>query len=236
MPPLPPVMLLDLDDTILRFSAVTEESWRYAYAAFASQLSEIDTEAFLTNINKHARWYWSDAERGRQGRLDLATARRLIVRAALADFREGGDQLADATADTYGVRRDELVRPFPGAVETLAQLRYRGIRLALVTNGAGRDQRRKIERFQLASFFDEIFIEGELGYGKPDLRVFRLALARLGITPEDAWMIGNDLEMDIAPATSLGITSIWVDHASEGLPSASPVQPERTVKAIAEIL
>lgn len=236
MPPFPPVILIDLDDTILRFSAVTEESWQYAYTALAPQLQGVEPAAFISRINEHARWYWSDAERGRQGRLDLVTARRRIVRAALADFREGDDQLADAIADTYGVRRDKLVQPFPGAVETLAQLRRRGIRLALVTNGAGREQRRKIERFQLASFFDEIFIEGELGYGKPDLRVFRLALACLGITAEDAWMIGNDLEMDIAPATSLGISSIWVDHASEGLPSASPVQPARTVSAIAEIL
>jgi putative hydrolase of the HAD superfamily len=236
MPPFPPVILIDLDDTILRFSAVTEESWQYACATCASQLDGITLDTLITSIKKHAQWYWSDAERGRQGRLDLVTARRLIVRAALADFRDRIDQVADAIADTYGAQRDELVRPFPGAIETLGELRRWGIRLALVTNGAGRDQRRKIARFQLEPFFDEIFVEGELGYGKPDLRVFRLALARLGVTPGDAWMIGNDLEMDIAPATTLGIVSIWVDHAEEGLPSESLVQPTRRVAALAEIL
>ena len=233
---LPPVILLDLDDTILRFSAVADECWSYACATFAPRLQSVDPAALIASIKQHAQWYWSDAERGRRGRLDLVTARRLIVRDAVADFQTGADHIADALAGAYSVRRDELIQPFPGAIETLGELRRRGVRLALVTNGAEVDQRRKIERFHLEPFFEAVFIEGELGYGKPDLRVFRLALERLGATPADAWMIGNDLELDIAPAAALGIASIWVDHTGSGLPPASPTRPTRTVTTLAEVL
>lgn len=233
---LPPVILLDLDDTILRFSAVADDCWSHACTTFASRLQDVDPAALMASIKRCAQWYWSDIERSRRGRLDLVAARRLIVRDAVADFQEGADQIADALADTYGVMRDELVQPFPGAIETLGELRRRGVRMALVTNGAAADQRCKIERFHLQPFFDAIFIEGELGYGKPELRVFRLALERLGATPADAWMIGNDLEMDIAPAATLEIAAIWVDHTGSGLPPASPVRPTRTVTVLAEIL
>ena len=236
MHPLPPVILLDLDDTILRFSAVADECWSHACATFVPRLQGVDPAVLMASIKQHAQWYWSDAERSRRGRLDLVTARRLIVRGAVSDFQAGADQIADALADAYGVMRDELVQPFPGAIETLDELHRRGVHMALVTNGAAADQRRKVERFHLQPFFEAIFIEGELGYGKPDLRVFRLALERLGTTPADAWMIGNDLELDIAPAATLEIAAIWVDHTGGGLPPASPVWPTRTVTALAEIL
>jgi putative hydrolase of the HAD superfamily len=112
------------------------------------------------------QWYWSDIERSRRGRLDLVAARRLTVRDAVADFQAGGDHIADALADAYGVMRDQLVQPFPGALETLSELRRRGVHMALVTNGAEVDQRRKVERFHLQPFFEAIFIEGELGWGR----------------------------------------------------------------------
>ena len=82
----------------------------------------------MASIKQHAQWYWSDAERSHRGRLDLVMARRLIVRAAVADFQAGGDHIADALADAYGVTWDELVQPFPGAIETLGELRRRGFR------------------------------------------------------------------------------------------------------------
>src|SRR5713101_8051298 len=124
---LPPVILLDLDDTILRFSAVADDCWSHACTTFAPRLQSVDPTILMANIKQHAQWYWSDAERGRRGRLDLVTARRLIVRDALAAFQAGADHIADALADAYRVMRDELVQPFPGAIETLSELRRRGV-------------------------------------------------------------------------------------------------------------
>jgi FMN phosphatase YigB (HAD superfamily) len=49
-------------------------------------------------------------------------------------------------------------------------------------------------------------------------------------------MIGNDLEMDIAPAATLKIAAIWVDHTGSGLLPTSPVRPTRTVTTLAEVL
>ena len=53
------------------------------------------------------------------------------------------------------------------------------MRLALVTNGAASLQRQKIARFELEPLFDLILVEGELGFGKPDERIYRLALNEL---------------------------------------------------------
>lgn len=54
-------------------------------------------------------------------------------------------------------------------------------------------------------------MEGELGFGKPDHRVYHLALDRLQLAPSEVWMVGDNLEWDVASPQELGIYSVWVD-------------------------
>jgi putative hydrolase of the HAD superfamily len=87
----------------------------------------------------------------------------------------------------------------------------------------------------LEPIFDAIFVEGELGFGKPDPRVDELALSRLGVSPAEAWMVGDHLEFDVAAPQQLGIYGVWVDARSKGVPRDSRVRPDRTVRSIAEL-
>ena len=104
----------------------------------------------------------------------------------------------------------------------------------LVTNGHPTFQRRKLERFDLARHFDAILIEGEWGVGKPDPSIFREALSRMNARPESAWMVGDNLEADIAGAQAVGMTAVWIDHAGEGAPTTA--QPNRIVRKLADLL
>ncbi|HUI27661.1 MAG TPA: HAD family hydrolase [Candidatus Kryptonia bacterium] len=231
---LPGVVLLDLDDTIVRFSAAGDECWDVLCSQFAPRLG-VRTPDLRAAVDRSAQAYWSDAERHRVGRLDLRATRRVIVRTALGDLGVADDEIAQELADRFTVEREERVRPFPGAVETLRHLRDHGQRLGLLTNGSSEFQRRKIERFDLGRFFDVILIEGDLGFGKPDHRVFQRALDELGAAPADAWMIGDNLEWDIEPAQQLGILDVWVDHAGSGLPLTSSIAPTHTITGLAAL-
>jgi FMN phosphatase YigB (HAD superfamily) len=51
---------------------------------------------------------------------------------------------------------------------------------------------------RLESCFDTIIISEEVGFSKPDKRIFELALHKLNVQPEDALFVGDDLEKDIA--------------------------------------
>ena len=108
--------------------------------------------------------------------------------------------------------------------------------MALVTNGSSEHQQRSIERFGLAPLFDYVLIEGEFGYGKPDERVFRSALDHLEVAPSEAWMVGDDLERDVAGSHRLGIFGVWVDWKNEGLPEKSTVQPDRIIHTLSDLL
>ena len=76
-------------------------------------------------------------------------------------------------------------------------LRSLGVALGLLTNGGSDGQRAKIERFALATHFDYIGIEGEVGFGKPHRGSYEAALRSLGAAANDTWMVGDNLEWDV---------------------------------------
>jgi putative hydrolase of the HAD superfamily len=235
MKSLPRALLLDLDDTILSFSAIGDRCWENLCISFALRLGHISPDELLTAINQSRNWFWSDPDRHRQGRLDLTSARRRIVRIAFEQLQLNDYVIGDELADSFTTMREELVQPFPGALETLQAFQRQGVHMGLITNGDASFQRSKIHRFNLERYFDVILIENEFGVGKPDKRVFLYALERLSVTSMQAWMIGNDLEYDIRPAQELGMAAVWIDCAKTGLPPDSSVVPSWTTSSLAEL-
>ncbi|HEU0028748.1 MAG TPA: HAD family hydrolase [Ktedonobacterales bacterium] len=233
---LPPALLLDLDDTILDDS-LGMAMWGRVVMRYASEVAPISASDLTAAIQRSRDWYWSDSERYRAGVLALDVARQTIVTTALIELgMEGRDDLAQRIATDYSAMRDAAMRPLPGALDTLARLRKRGVRMGLITNGAGEAQRRKVERFGLAQWFEVIVIEGEFGCGKPDERVYHHALAALQAIPESAWMVGDNLENDVLAPQRLGVTGIWVNPTGRALPPDAPERPSRVIRALAELV
>ena len=228
-------LLVDLDDTLLDYSGGVEESWRQAAEAVGAPAG-VDPARFVLAIRKTRRWFWGDPDRHRRERADMLGAWRKITAHALADLGASADGLADAIADDFAALRWQRMRLFPGVMEALDDLRGQGVALALVTNGDTSHQRRKIEAHDLARSFDVILIEGEFGVGKPHESVYRHALDALAVGPEQAWMVGDNLEWDVAAPQRLGLGAIWVDGEGRGLPPEHPVKPDRVIRAFPELL
>lgn len=231
--PPPAVVLFDLDDTIIDFGGSAGASWRTVCEERSGEVR--DAAALYDAIEATRAWFWSDPERHRVGRADLVAATTRIVGDALEST---GDDvtLAPALAARYRVLRHEATCLFAGAVHTLEWLAARGVRLALVTNGTSGEQRGKIERFALDHHFEHVAIEGEAGVGKPDPRAYELTLARLACDAGDCWMVGDNLEWDVAAPQRLGLRAVWVDAAGAGLPDGATTRPDHVVRAIRELV
>jgi putative hydrolase of the HAD superfamily len=228
-------VLFDLDDTLVAFDSVTEQSWRKACAEYCSARAGVDAEALRTAIAAESAWYWSDTERHRIGRKDMLAARKTVVEKA---FRKMGLPIREAygLAEDYSRIRLKNMYVLPGAEAALSWLASRGFSLALLTNGDAREQRHKIQRFGLAKYFGAILIEGELGFGKPDPRVYRLALCGLGAAAERTVMVGDNLEWDVSAPKRLGIKSAWIDRGGLGAPLGLEEAPDWIIKDISEFL
>ncbi|HET7342403.1 MAG TPA: HAD-IA family hydrolase [Methylomirabilota bacterium] len=227
-------LLLDLDDTLLDYSGGVEECWS---AACASAAASVDPLRLVARLAEARRWFWSDPARHRRERTNMPRAWALIAARALEDCGCPDTALAAAIAEDFAARRRRVMDLFPEARACLQALRARGLPLGLVTNGDAREQRWKIERCALAPFFDAIVIEGELGAGKPDAIVYATALRALGVRAgADVWMVGDHLEFDVGGAQRAGLHGVWLDRAGAGLPSRSPVRPDRIVRALDEVV
>lgn len=233
---LPKAVLFDLDDTILAYSGKSDESWQAVCSQFADRLEHVDLETVLKTIKVNSASYWSDPERHRTGRLNLDVTRQQIIAVALGELGVDDVSLARDMALAYALQREERIEPFPGALDTLDELRKRGVQLALLTNGSAEIQRRRIEKHRLVPLFDYILIEGEFGVGKPDQRVYLHTLDQLKVQPEEAWMVGDNLEWEVVIPQQLGIFAIWLDTLGKGLPENSSIHPDRVIRDLPELL
>lgn len=238
---LPRAMLIDMDDTIITLTDTSKRCWGDLCVTFAPRIpSRATHEEMLATLNQIRAEFWSDPARHRPYRMDLMGSRRAILTRFLNQFgmAEGEEAaaLAHEMAHHFTEAQHGTITAFPGAIEAVRELRARGLKLALITNGEGREQRRKIERFDLAPLFDCVIVEGEFGKGKPEPEVYHHALSTLGVAPHEAWMVGDNLEWEVAVPKQLGIYTVWVDFAAKGLPDNAPAQPDRIVHNLAELV
>ena len=232
----PKAILVDMDETILVFDSVSPEAWRSVCDEFADRLDGLAQDELMRTISDYERWYWSDPVRHRRGRLDFELAWTEIASGAFGRAGVKDPGLVREITASYEARRREAIEPLPGAFDGLSRLQEQGLRLGLVTNGAANWQRSKIDRYDLARYFDCIVIEGELGFGKPDPRVFMHALDRLEASPEEAWMVGDNLEFDVGGAQAVGISAAWVDADGDGVPESAAVRPDLVVRSLPEFV
>lgn len=101
--------------------------------------------------------------------------------------------------------------PYADAHSTLTALRDRGYRLGIIANQK-RGTAERLMKWELHSFFDVIVSSAEVGYAKPDKRIFETAFALAGCKGEESVMVGDRLDNDIAPAKALGMQTVWIKN------------------------
>ncbi len=92
--------------------------------------------------------------------------------------------------------------------EILEELREKGYLLAVVTNGFKKFQLPVMDVLKLTSHFDIIVTPEEVGYAKPDKRVYG-SIMELG---EIAAHVGDRIDHDVLSANAIGVHSIWINR------------------------
>jgi putative hydrolase of the HAD superfamily len=238
---LPKAILFDLDDTLISAYNRPDLAWHTIAHEFTDDLHPCPPAEAAMAINLAADIFWSDPERHRTGRLQLIDARTTIIADAFLELKKAGHappgpDVSRRMAARYNAYRDERMHLFDDAHHVVDTFRAKGVKLALITNGAAIPQRAKVTRFDLTHRFHHIQIEGEHGFGKPEERAYRHALAALEVDASETWMVGDNLEWEVVAPQRLGIHAIWHDVLGEGLPEGSTIRPDRIIRSLAELL
>ena len=76
-----------------------------------------------------------------------------------------------------------------------------------------------LQELGLARFFSVMSDSALLGWSKPDARIFGHTLAALRVSPQGAWMVGDNFDADIRAAAALGMRTCWLAPADRAAPA-----------------
>jgi HAD superfamily hydrolase (TIGR01509 family) len=124
---------------------------------------------------------------------------------------EGGRRDAVRGIVAEHLRANLWSRGAEDAAETLAALRDRGYRLAVVSNADGR-VRALLEEAGLSSHFEFVVDSAEVGVEKPDARIFHAATTRLDLPASACAYVGDIYEIDILGARGAGLEAILIGN------------------------
>ena len=120
------------------------------------------------------------------------------------------DRLSAARRVAAEHRRANLwSRAADRAAETLETLAGRGYRIAVVSNADGR-VRGLLEEAGLSPWLEHIVDSAEVGFEKPDPRIFHAATEKLGLPPSACAYVGDIYEIDVVGAERAGLTAVLI--------------------------
>jgi putative hydrolase of the HAD superfamily len=125
--------------------------------------------------------------------------------------------------------------PNSGALEALHALQARGLRLALICNTGrtpGKMLRLVLDRVGLADYLGVLSFSDEVGVRKPHPEIFLKTLAALGVRPQQAAHVGDDLTTDIAGARGVGMRAVHLCHATSADQDANGVESVASLQAL----
>ena len=210
-------ILFDLDDTLLDRNIsledfVQQQHQRYKldhvpYAVYCSRFLELDQRGYAERPQVfHA--------------LITEFAVPASVETWLADFQQ---------------RAWTSCTLLPEAAAVLAQLRSRGYKLGVITNGAEWSQMRKLRVTGLLPLVDLTVISENEQVKKPDPLIFTRAAERLGVPANECAFVGDHPRNDIYGAGAVGMKTVWYP-GDQRWPADSAIAPDHTIAALRELL
>lgn len=122
-------------------------------------------------------------------------------------------QLGIETTRVFRAASIRKLQLFPQTIELIAH--FMSVPKCIVSNGQRVFSELELRFLGLYYYFDFILFSSDVGYQKPDLRLFMTALNRMGLElePKCVLSIGNSYESEIIPARKLGMHSMYIEEA-----------------------
>jgi HAD superfamily hydrolase (TIGR01549 family) len=221
----PKAILFDLDDTLWPIAPVILQAEESVFAWLREHAPRV-AERFTIDSLRQARLEL--LARQPEFHLDLGKLRR----AGLLDaFEQAGEDAAkvELAMASYFAARNAVI-PYDDVVPGLLRLKGR-VLVGSISNGNA-----DLRTIGLSHHFKVSVAAHELGVAKPDTAIFLAACKELGVAPEDAVYVGDDVLLDVQGAQRAGLRAVWMNRTGSTRHLEHEVVPDAIVSNFDELL
>lgn len=198
-------LFFDLDHTLWDFRANSRATLEELHGELGLADAGVErADEFIATYEEVNAGLWRRYEAGHIGK---AVLRVLRFRNTLLRFGVRNDRLSTTLGRLYIERCPRRTALSPGARELIEAV-HPDHRIHIITNGFTEVQRVKVEASGLAPYVDVLVTSEQAGAGKPDVRIFELAMRRAGASVRESLMVGDSITNDMEGARRVGM-----DHA-----------------------
>jgi putative hydrolase of the HAD superfamily len=220
-------VLWDIGGVIVELKSIRE-----GYVAFIAEIAtmtDFDPQSALETWKSVLGDHFSSRDGA-----EYVTARDGYRKATNALFEEPPDETA--WMETFRRTSEAAMRPEQYAIETIQALDDAGLYLGIVSDIDTADAESMLSTFGVTDAFDAMTTSEDVGYTKPDSRMFADAIKKLrasDIGPDKTLMIGDRYRHDVEGAAEAGLTSVAYGQDASGPVAAYEIVDLREVLSIA---
>lgn len=220
------LLLFDLDDTLIDFSADQKLAFKYAFETMGYEY----TDNVLEQYKKINGIVWNKLEKGEIKTVADLYEERCKILFKIYDINETTDKFNDLLDKGF----QENGTPFEGVENVLKKLRKR-YKLAIITNGPKSQQYTRLKNAKISQYFSYVFVSEEIGYNKPDIKFFEYMFEKLEEKDKTKMLIiGDSLTSDIQGGINAGLDTCWynVDYKE----NMTTINPNYEINKLDELL
>lgn len=227
-------VLFDLDDTLFDHVA-TARAALAVLAAGRPTLHAVPPEEFYQRYSELLEELHPQVM---SGQLSYLAARHLRFARLLAPYESplSAADLAALVEQHYG-HYQRLRRPVAGALALLQRLKP-AVKIGIVTNNRTAEQQEKLRFLGMTGLVDALITSEEVGVPKPAPAIYQVALQRLGASPAETVMVGDNWTADVLGALAVGIRPVWLNRfgATRPLPPVAELTSLEPLAATYQVL
>lgn len=199
-------IFFDLDHTLWDFETNSHETLAELYDSYSLHTRGVTSlKAFQEIFSEVNSDLWSQFDKGL---IKGEVIREERFKRILAPFEITDEALIGKLSHEYLYACPRKGALLQGALDTLNYLNEK-YSLSLITNGFDEVQHMKLASGKIAHYFKHVVTSQQAGHKKPSREIFNYALGLHATTPDEAVMIGDNLETDIAGALNASVDAVY---------------------------
>lgn len=206
-----PAVIFDCDGTLVDSEPLSRRAWEQALAPYDYDVTDADLAACVGRSYPHTHGHFA-------------------ARAPLP----GAEAFWPVYAGELFALLDSELEPFADAIGAVAELRRRGVPIAVASSSARERLERTLARAGLSGAFAATVAGDEVARGKPEPDMFLVAAERLGVAPERCVAV-EDSVPGVQSALAAGMVAVAVARDSPpppGLAAAHTIVSELSADVI----